>query len=87
MEKQFWFQSNTAKTMKKKSVTPTLRSVSSNLESDLASNNESVLLFSTNSDNGKIPKPDGEPGRLGRGGYNSERAVDWPAKDYKRLKV
>jgi hypothetical protein len=35
----------------------------------------------------KIPKPDGEAGRPGRGGYNLEVALGWSPKLYKKLKV
>jgi len=34
-----------------------------------------------------IPKPDGEAGRPGRGGYNLEEALRWDHKKYLRVKV
>jgi hypothetical protein len=34
-----------------------------------------------------IPKPEGEAGRPGRGGYNLENALGWPGKEYRLLKV
>jgi hypothetical protein len=34
-----------------------------------------------------IPKPEGEAGRPGRGGYNVEDALGWPRKEYRQLKV
>lgn len=40
------------------------------------------------SDNdGRIPKPAGEPGRPGRGGYNLQDALDWNVKTFNSLKV
>jgi len=34
-----------------------------------------------------IPKPTGEAGRPGRGGYNVEESLGWPPKEYRQLKV
>lgn len=34
-----------------------------------------------------ISKPDGEPGRPGRGGYNIEEVLEWQPKTFKKLKV
>ncbi|KAI6030170.1 hypothetical protein EDC04DRAFT_101086 [Pisolithus marmoratus] len=34
----------------------------------------------------KIPKPNGEAGRPGRGGYNLEEQLGWSADDFKKLK-
>ena len=42
---------------------------------------------SANSDELKIHKPDGEPGRPGRGGYNIEEALGWHPNAYKKLRV
>lgn len=39
------------------------------------------------SDDGLIPKPDGEAGRPGRGGYNLETALNWNPKSFRKLKV
>jgi hypothetical protein len=38
-------------------------------------------------DEALIPKPEGEAGRPGRGGYNVENALGWPGNEYRRLKV
>ena len=38
-------------------------------------------------DNGTIPKPPGEVGRPGRGGYNLKQALAWPDKEFKRFRV
>lgn len=50
----------------------------SELESDSDSDSDSDNL---------IPKPDGEAGRPGRGGYNLEEALAWDKREYRRLKV
>ena len=42
---------------------------------------------STDSDDSTIPKPAGEAGWPGRGGYNLEVALDWDPKAFKKLKV
>jgi hypothetical protein len=34
-----------------------------------------------------IPKPQGEAGRPGRGGYNLQETLGWSDIDYKKLKV
>jgi hypothetical protein len=39
------------------------------------------------SDEGKILKPIGGPGRPGRGGYNLESAICWDVLAFKKLKV
>jgi hypothetical protein len=36
---------------------------------------------------GKIPKPFGEVGRPGRGGYNLEEILRWKPKNFEKLKV
>lgn len=36
---------------------------------------------------GQIPKPAGEAGRPGRGGYNLEKVLGWHADELKQLKV
>ena len=79
IEKQVRFQHKRASSVLTRSATP---------ESSIASSDESDsgATVSTDTDNpdcSKIPKPEGEPGRPGRGGYNLERAIDWPVKDYK----
>jgi hypothetical protein len=35
----------------------------------------------------QIPKPTGEAGRPGRGGYNLEETLDWDSKEFAKLKV
>lgn len=48
----------------------------------------SILTDTESTDeDGLIPKPKGEAGRPGRGGYNLQEALSWPDIDYKRLKV
>jgi hypothetical protein len=39
------------------------------------------------SDDERIPKPQGEAGRPKRGGYTLKVALNWKVKDYKMLKV
>lgn len=39
------------------------------------------------SDDGLIPKPDGENGRRNRGGYNLELALGWDSRAFHKLKV
>lgn len=34
-----------------------------------------------------IPKPEGEAGRPGRGGYNLEETLAWDSKEYRKIKV
>ncbi|KDR68197.1 hypothetical protein GALMADRAFT_146446 [Galerina marginata CBS 339.88] len=47
----------------------------------------STSEISEDSDNeGLIPKPEGEAGRPGRGGYNFEEALAWTKKDFQKLK-
>ena len=53
-----------------------------NMDSDMTS------LTDSDSDASQlIPKPDGEAGRPGRGGYNLEEALKWEHKKYLRVKV
>ncbi|KAF8224622.1 hypothetical protein L208DRAFT_1109239, partial [Tricholoma matsutake] len=40
----------------------------------------------SDSDNEQIPKPNGEAGQPGCGGYNLEDALDWDPKDFAKLK-
>jgi hypothetical protein len=42
---------------------------------------------SDDSDGATIPKPPGEVGRPGRGGYTLDVALDWNPKAFKKLKV
>lgn len=86
VEKRVRFKHKRAKSRASKSPTPEDSIVSDGDSSDTDSS--SVLSTSTDTDDDdKIPKPDGEPGRPGRGGYNLERAINWPAKEYKKLKA
>ena len=41
----------------------------------------------TDSDDRTIPKPPGEVGRPGRGGYTLNIALDWNPKAFKKLRV
>ena len=41
----------------------------------------------SDSDDEQIPKPSGEAGRPGHGGYNLEDALDWDPKDFAKLKA
>ncbi|KAG1846394.1 hypothetical protein DFJ58DRAFT_843473 [Suillus subalutaceus] len=43
-------------------------------------------ILSTDSNESKIPKPEGEMGRPGRGGYNLERALNWDTNHFKKLR-
>lgn len=38
-------------------------------------------------DEGKVPKPEGEAGRPGRGGYNLQRVLEWHPTQYDQLLV
>ncbi|KAF8588019.1 hypothetical protein K439DRAFT_1613784 [Ramaria rubella] len=49
-------------------------------KSDLSSESEAE------SDSKKIPKPIGEPGRPGQGGYNLEEAINWDVLRFKKFK-
>jgi hypothetical protein len=62
-------------------LTPSDSSDSISLVSDSGS---STLNLSEDS---KIPKPPGEPGRLGHGGYTLYNALDWSPKSYAKFKV
>ena len=53
--------------------------------SETSSSDESTL--STLSDDSKIPKPQGEPGCPGRGGYTLKTALNWNHKAYVKFKV
>ena len=35
----------------------------------------------------KVPKPVGEAGRPGRGGYSLKETLAWPLEDYRKLQV
>jgi hypothetical protein len=56
--------------------------------SDLSDSSElSGSDSSDESDDGTIPKPLGEAGRPGRGGYTLEIALEWNPKAFKKLRV
>lgn len=44
-------------------------------------------MSSVNSREGMIPKPEGESGRLNRGGYNLQDALGWNSRQFKKVKV
>jgi hypothetical protein len=54
---------------------------------ELDEDSESESSDSATSEDHLIPKPDGEAGRPGRGGYNLEEALGWEHKKYCRIKV
>ena len=61
------------------------RDTTADSSSEASSDNESTL--STLSDDSKIPKPQGEPGRPGCGGYTLEATLNWNHKAYAKFKV
>ena len=65
------------------SLTPKHQGVTSESESDRASESDSDSA----SEDYLIPKPDGEVGRPGRGGYSLEQALRWEHKKYSKVKV
>ncbi|KAG1728746.1 uncharacterized protein EDB91DRAFT_1253344 [Suillus paluster] len=67
-----------------KSVSFLADKVSQNGEPEQMSMWSSIL--STESNDSKIPKPEGEAGRPGRGGYNLEKALNWDADQFKKLR-
>jgi len=67
-----------------RSLTPKHRDVTSETESDRASESDSE---SATSEDYLIPKPDGEVGRPGRGGYSLEQTLRWEHKKYSQVKV
>lgn len=68
-----------------RSSTPKHRDLTPGTESDGESQSDSS--DSATSEDHLIPKPDGEAGRPGRGGYNLEEALGWEHKKYCRIKV
>ena len=68
---------------------PTLESSSDSPASDSSESESSGSSESESSDStdGTIPKPPGEVGRPGRGGYTLDDALDWNPKAFKKLKV
>lgn len=72
-----------------KSPITTSKSVSLDVES-MHSDSESSLSSLSDSESDHdllIPKPEGEAGRPGRGGYNLENTLGWEGKDYRKMKV
>lgn len=67
------------------SQTPIPSDSSSSLDS--ASDSGSSTSTESLSEEPKIPKPAGEPGRPGRGGYTLQEALDWNPKAYNKFKV
>lgn len=55
--------------------------------SDISELSDSDSSSDSGSADVKIPKPPGEAGRPGRGGYTLEEALDWNSKTFKKLKV
>lgn len=55
--------------------------------SDSDSQADSSSTTDSDSDSGLIPKPEGEAGRPGRGGYNLEDTLAWSKEEYRQLKV
>jgi hypothetical protein len=63
-------------------------STSSSLSDSLSDSSDSEKDQSdTDSDGAKLQRPQGEPGRPGRGGYNLDGAIGWNGQDLRRLKV
>lgn len=48
-----------------------------------AGNGAAPVGVDANQANGKIAKPEGEPGRPGRGGYNLETCLGWDTKEFR----
>ncbi|KAG2053386.1 hypothetical protein BDR06DRAFT_1008779 [Suillus hirtellus] len=53
---------------------------------DSFSDSDSSTLSVSLSEDSKIPKPAGEPGRPGHGGYTLREALDWNPKSYAKFK-
>ncbi|KAG1726501.1 uncharacterized protein EDB91DRAFT_1254277 [Suillus paluster] len=53
---------------------------------DSFSDSDSSTLSMSLSEDSKIPKPAGEPGHPGRGGYTLHEALDWNPKAYAKFK-
>ena len=76
-----------------RSSTPKLKITSKSVSLDVESKNSdsdsslSSLSDSESDDDRLIPKPEGEAGRPGRGGYNLENTLAWEGKDYRKMKA
>ncbi|KAG2102306.1 hypothetical protein BD769DRAFT_1390137 [Suillus cothurnatus] len=64
----------------------TPKSLDSASSSDSLSDSDSATSSMNLSEDSKIPKPAGEPGRPGRGGYTLREALDWNPKTYTKFK-
>lgn len=86
LSKKVTFQHANSSTRDQRANSPTCEFMPS---TDSSSEDGSVdgLTLSTLSDDSKIPKPVGEPGHPGCGGYNLETALDWSTKAYSKFKV
>jgi hypothetical protein len=51
------------------------------------SSDSETSVSSVNSREGMIPKPEGESGRLNRGGYNLQDTLGWNSRQFKKVKV
>lgn len=56
-------------------------------ESGQEEKEEEILIDEVDNPDGKIRKPVGEAGRPGRGGYNLQAQLNWPALEFERVKV
>jgi hypothetical protein len=82
-------RSETPKVSASRATTPRAAS-SSDEESSVQSQSESGSSHGGSSfedDDNLIPKPEGEAGRPGRGGYNLEKELGWNKKEFERVKV
>jgi hypothetical protein len=59
----------------------------SDAESKCSSDDSSSDDDDNDSEKELIPKPEGEAGRPGRGGYNLEDKLGWPRKEFQQMKV
>ncbi|KAG1887549.1 uncharacterized protein F5891DRAFT_1199594 [Suillus fuscotomentosus] len=69
-----------------RSDSQTPKSLDSASSSDSLSDSDSTTSSVNLSEDSKIPKPAGEPGRPGRGGYTLREALDWNPKAYAKFK-
>lgn len=70
----------------KNPVATTKRKLSPESSSGSVSDMSQYSGYESDAD-GLIPKPPGEVGRPGRGGYNLKDILDWKENDYRRCKV
>lgn len=69
------------------SLPPSDSSPDSESESDLSELSDLDSPSDSGLDDVKIPKPPGEAGQPGCGGYMLEEALDWDSKSFRKLKV